>query len=140
MSLGFENYMIKLRYEYEKHNGLIENLDFNFITTFLLPHFYVSLTQYLTVQFENLYKIFRIKYNYVWFNILSLSQKNEIIKNIYEINTFIHYASRILNLPYNIDIQTYKEQLNINFRKYQKLIDYMLSPGAFNFEQEVSFW
>ena len=57
----------------------------------MISNVYVLATQYLTLHYEKLNTLFHT-YNFVWFEIISLYEKIDIIKNIYENNTFMNYA------------------------------------------------
>ena len=102
----------------------------------MISNVYVLSTQYLNVHYEKLDTLFRI-YKSVWFNFISEDQKIDIITKIYENNTFMDYAFRILSLQDNINdnIETYKNQLEIHFRKYQQLVEELLR--GYDFKQNI---
>ena len=74
LNSGFERHMINLRYNYEKVHGLIQILDFNFIIRHVIGNVFVLATKYMSVHYEKLDRLFR-KYNFVWFEFISLDEK-----------------------------------------------------------------
>ena len=62
--------------------------------------------------------------------------KIDIIKNIYENNTFIDYAVHIVKLNQD-NIQPYQYELNTILNKYQTLIDFMVNPKKFNLRKNI---
>ena len=133
---GFQRHIIQLRYDFEKFYGFIQTFNFEYIIRHMISNVYVLSTKYLNVHYEKLDRLFRI-YKFVWFNFISEDQKIDIIKKIYENNTFMDYAFRILSLQDNINdnIETYKNQLEIHFRKYQQLVEELLR--GYDFKQNI---